>query len=261
MTANKRSVESLYEELRRIIDNGSESMTHEDAVWDLKELMKLNERPYKPQPVTQEAVYETIIQWDEGGGKRSRRELARRIVALYATQPQPDTKVNFEAIPKQISEPEQEPVAWLYRDSWGTMKLSQIMPPPIGAFPVYTTPQPNTIANSEAIPEQISDHSPDCALLQIPARDCDCDAQHTKKYVTEPVARVAGYYAGRCVIEPLNRAMLMPDGMALYTTPPRREWVGLTQQDIDIAFDDTQEGGGFDDFARAIEAKLKEKNT
>ena len=48
--------------------------------------------------------------------------------------------------------------------------------------------------------------------------------------------------------------------VALYTTPPRREWVGLTQQDIDIAFDDTQEGGGFDDFARAIAAKLREKN-
>jgi hypothetical protein len=32
------------------------------------------------------------------------------------------------------------PVAWMYRDSWGTLKLSQIMPPPIGAFPVYTTP-------------------------------------------------------------------------------------------------------------------------
>ncbi len=45
--------------------------------------------------------------------------------------------------------------------------------------------------------------------------------------------------------------------------PPaaQRQWVGLTQQDIDIAFDDTQEGGGFDEFARAIEAKLKEKNT
>jgi hypothetical protein len=43
--------------------------------------------------------------------------------------------------------------------------------------------------------------------------------------------------------------------------PPQRTWVGLTEQDIDIAFDDTQEGGGFDDFARAIEAKLKEKNT
>ena len=44
------------------------------------------------------------------------------------------------------------------------------------------------------------------------------------------------------------------------TIRPKREWVGLTQQDIDIAFDDTQEGGGFDDFARAIEATLKEKN-
>ena len=34
-----------------------------------------------------EDVYETIIQWDEGGGKRSRRELARRIVALYTSPP------------------------------------------------------------------------------------------------------------------------------------------------------------------------------
>ena len=47
----------------------------------------------------------------------------------------------------------------------------------------------------------------------------------------------------------------------LYTSPPQRTWVGLSYEDIDIAFDDTQEGGGFDDFARAIEAKLKEKNT
>ena len=37
-------------------------------------------------------------------------------------------------------QPEQEPVAWLYRDAWGTMKLSQVTPPPVGAFPVYTTP-------------------------------------------------------------------------------------------------------------------------
>ena len=39
------------------------------------------------EPVALEAVYETIIQWDEGGGKRSRRELARRIVDLYTTPP------------------------------------------------------------------------------------------------------------------------------------------------------------------------------
>jgi hypothetical protein len=41
----------------------------------------------------------------------------------------------------------------------------------------------------------------------------------------------------------------------------KREWVGLTQQDIDIAFDDTQEGGGFNEFARAIEQILRRKNT
>ena len=52
----------------------------------------------------------------------------------------------------------------------------------------------------------------------------------------------------------------LPCGTKLYTAPPQRPWVGLTQQDIDIAFDDTQEGGGFDDFARAIEAKLKAVN-
>jgi hypothetical protein len=42
---------------------------------------------YKQEPVALETVYETIIHWDEGGGKRSRRELARRIVALYTTPP------------------------------------------------------------------------------------------------------------------------------------------------------------------------------
>jgi len=49
------------------------------------------------EPVALEAVYETIIHWDEGGGKRSRRELARRIVDLYTTPP---------------AAPVQEPVAW-----------------------------------------------------------------------------------------------------------------------------------------------------
>ncbi len=40
------------------------------------------------EPVALETVYGTIIHWDEGGGKRSRRELARRIVDLYTTPPQ-----------------------------------------------------------------------------------------------------------------------------------------------------------------------------
>ncbi len=53
----------------------------------MREVQRLGQE-IKQEPVVLEAVYETIIQWDEGGGKRSRRELARRIVALYTTPPQ-----------------------------------------------------------------------------------------------------------------------------------------------------------------------------
>jgi hypothetical protein len=39
-----------------------------------------------------------------------------------------------------------------------------------------------------------------------------------------------------------------------------KQWVGLTEEDKQIAFDDTQEGGSFWDFAEAIEATLRRKN-
>ena len=50
----------------------------------------------KQEPVALETVYETIIQWDEGGGKRSRRELARRIVDLYTTPPAAQRKPHYD---------------------------------------------------------------------------------------------------------------------------------------------------------------------
>ena len=57
------------------------------------------------------------------------------------------------ALRAALAEPEQEPVAWLYRDSWGTMKLSQIMPPPVGAFAVYTAPTPRKPLSDEEMRE------------------------------------------------------------------------------------------------------------
>ena len=87
---------------------------------------------------------------------------------------------------------------------------------------------------------------------------CDCDSgTWNPPAQQEPVGKVNELF-DEAVIEQcgFNRELLV------YTSPqPSKPWVGLTQQDIDIAFDDTQEGGGFNEFARAIEAKLREKNT
>ena len=45
--------------------------------------------------------------------------------------------------------------------------------------------------------------------------------------------------------------------IALYQTPPRRTWVGLTDEEISELIRATHNTGSF---VRAIEAKLKEKN-
>ena len=46
----------------------------------------------------------------------------------------------------------------------------------------------------------------------------------------------------------------------LYTAPPKKEWVGLTDQEIH-EIDGYEEDRKMYRFARAIEAKLREKNT
>jgi hypothetical protein len=47
-------------------------------------------------------------------------------------------------------------------------------------------------------------------------------------------------------------------GVAFYTTPPQREWQGLTDEDVkDIVFVERS----WADAVRKVEAKLKEKNT
>ncbi len=100
---------------------------------------------------------------------------------------------------------------------------------------------------------------------------CDASMVPEEQPQQEPVARVTGYYGGRCVIEPLNPALVMPDGMALYTSPPRREWVGLTDISEIVEAELMRYWNGeyidssgardcLTEFARAIEARLKEKN-
>ena len=73
----------------------------------------------------------------------------------------------------------------------------------------------------------------------------------------EPVAYVTGVYGGRFTYEPLNRAIVLPTGMALYSTPQHTAtWVGLTDEERqDIALEVPM------DAVFITEAKLKEKNT
>jgi hypothetical protein len=99
--------------------------------------------------------------------------------------------------------------------------------------------------------------------------------------VQEPVAWVTGFYAGRCVIQTINPAAILPVGIALYTAPQPvpvktysggkpwpvapKPWVGLSEEEVEAYDDwaDFQVGCGRQtlfDMVRDIEAKLKEKN-
>ena len=78
--------------------------------------------------------------------------------------------------------------------------------------------------------------------------------------MSKPVGYVSGFYGGYCVIQPLDPAVVLPVGMALYRAPT--EWVGLTDEEVYQAESGCWFLDEFDKtlFARAIEAKLKEKN-
>jgi hypothetical protein len=47
----------------------------------------------------------------------------------------------------------------------------------------------------------------------------------------------------------------------LYTAPPKKQWVSLTDQEVWQAIDNVLEGGGWLDVARVLEQAFKEKNT
>ena len=91
---------------------------------------------------------------------------------------------------------------------------------------------------------------------------CDSLAQPEQ----EPVARVIdnGTPEGATEWIPFtNRVEPLKTGDLLYTTPPQRPWVGLTNNELQPIADEYRIlfGSWVEDFARAIEAKLKEKNT
>ena len=105
----------------------------------------------------------------------------------------------------------------------------------------------------EKQPEEITASKYDVNSRYVVLRDLEAALAQPEQ---EPVAVVDVHeFYDNCA----NFSLLqkLPKGKhTLYTAPPQRTWVGLTDED-EI---DWEEGGNLKDLVKAIEAKLKEKN-
>ena len=78
----------------------------------------------------------------------------------------------------------------------------------------------------------------------------------------EPVAWIHSehYLLGHAENMPPADKALAQGWKPLYTHPPRCEWRGLTEEEVDAVWEEAQVFNTHYDIARAIEAKLKELN-
>jgi hypothetical protein len=96
-----------------------------------------------------------------------------------------------------------------------------------------------------------------------------------KEALAQPEQEPAAWYRDEDGIRIYYESKVWDDATPLYTTPPQRTWVGLTDEERDVTFElhCTKLGGWdyagdevmydehFENAVAAIEAKLKEKNT
>ena len=80
--------------------------------------------------------------------------------------------------------------------------------------------------------------------------------QELAKPEQEPVATVKFIHNKKAPDVDWHCNICIRDGAKLYTAPPRKEWVGLTDDEIW----ECQKPGLSDDVYKLIEAKLKDKN-
>lgn len=79
--------------------------------------------------------------------------------------------------------------------------------------------------------------------------------EHLRQALLQPKQEPVAWMDDNGFSQPLKEP---PYYIPLYTAPPKREWVGLTRRELDIATLGLED---LSDCYKAIEAKLKEKNT
>ena len=82
---------------------------------------------------------------------------------------------------------------------------------------------------------------------------CECEFWEEPKQ--QPVGYVSGFYGGYCVIQPTDKATVLPVGMALYRAPT--VWVGLT---VNEAREFYESDLSREDLIYKIDEFLEEKN-
>jgi hypothetical protein len=107
----------------------------------------------------------------------------------------------------------------------------------------------------------------------VDQRACDAEEALRQALETEqePVAWMHTFIEGNVITHiPADIGRHPERWTPLYTSPPKREWVGLTTDEIwecnkasgsAVEFHICYEHQNVEDFAESIEAKLKEKNT
>lgn len=103
-------------------------------------------------------------------------------------------------------------------------------------------------------------------VIRLSKRIEELETQPSVSVEQEPVAFVKGCNRGQWEIFPAKAYQIFEREQPLYTTPPQRTWVGLTEEEIFSCENSVPDEAVTDrdwciHFAQAIEAKLKEKNT
>jgi hypothetical protein len=149
---------------------------------------------------------------------------------------------------KALAQPEQEPVATLF-----------------GSLPVYDTTTPQ---RTEQEPVQqvgtIGHIGNGSTTLTRAIAPLLSKAQAQAQPEQEPVALPCCGYADSSAIKwnPYSQVVQCHNCGQVYTTPPQRTWVGLTDEEIDSYFEDQgwSPSESYYPVIKAIEAKLKDKN-